>query len=103
MNIDELIKSIKFGYGNVNYVALSGDRKLQNLSSKLYKLWYSYERISIATIDMYANRVLDISYPEYTADVFVKEALELKEALVHEFAQIIKKGGIEDERASSIQ
>ena len=90
MQIDKLKESIICDYGNVNYVVLSGDRKLQNVSTALYKLWYSTEVMSIATLDMYYRRSLDNSYPEYTKDKFLSEALELKNVLSQEFAKITK-------------
>lgn len=86
----ELILSIKTDFGNAKYVELSGDRKFQKVSPKLNRLWYSKESMSIASIDTRYHRVFDMFYPQYTAEVFTKEAVELREQLEHEFAQIKK-------------
>lgn len=91
MNVDKLVRSIKFDFSNMKYVALSKDSQFEQVSDELNKLWYSTETMSIATIDMYYRRTLDNSYPEYTTDKFLSEALELKKSLSQEFAKIKKE------------
>ncbi len=87
---NDAVREIKTEYGNDSYVGISGDSSFDNVSQNLRKLWYSPDEMSVANIDVFYNRILDSSYPDYTAEVFEEDARILKNALAEEFALIIK-------------
>ena len=55
--ITKLIHQIKSDYGNDAYVGLTGDRRFENVSPNLCRLWGSIEKMSIGSLDTYYYRV----------------------------------------------
>ena len=88
--ITNLIHQIKSDYGNDAYVGLTGDRRFENVSPNLCRLWGSIEEMSIGSLDTYYYRVFDDAYPDYTIEKFEEDALSLKDALAQEFERFDK-------------
>ena len=87
-NIKKLMNSIKFDFGNDAYVGVTKDKYFEHISPTLNDLWYSDRTISIRTLDDYYNRIKSTEYPDYTEEVFMKEAMKLKNDLSQEFDRL---------------
>ena len=87
-NIRRFVSSIKVDFGNDAYVGVTSDRRFENTSPKLRELWYSDSTMSISTLDTFYNRIKSPEYPDYTAEVFMKDAMKLKTDLSQEFERL---------------
>ena len=91
----ELQKYICYNFSNSQYLAVSGKHDFDDVrGTKLWKLWYSNEHLSIATLSTEHGRYLA---GKYSASQYYKCLKCLKRCFKYEFFKIrIKKlfGGI---------
>lgn len=87
--IKNLINEIRCNFGNPQYLSISEKHDFDDIrGTKLWKLWYDLEILSVATLEIEYNRYL---CGKYSTAKFYKKLKHLKRCLKFEFIKIKMK------------